>query len=803
VAVFKASPVRTLIAGAAAQLALLVGLTLYVGLGPQGWLTGIAYLVIGCAAITAGLRHYGTTGFGPADLVTLTRAILIGGVAALVADLPGPVPVATMVTLAAVALSLDAVDGQVARRTGTVSPFGARFDMEVDAFLILVLSAYLADTLSPWVLAIGAMRYVFVVAGRLVRWMRAPLPHSMIRKTVAAAQGIVLAVAASGVLGETGTVLILAVALTALAGSFGYDVLWLFRHRAEADEKTASDAEPDTETADVPTRSRRRRILAGVATGLACALVLFTLLTPNRISHLGPSAFARIPLEALIGVAFVLLLPTVLRRVAGVVLGLAFGLLLVNKLTDMGFNETLARPFDLVFDWAFLPPGVEYLAGEIGWLGAILVVIGVCLLIVGSLVFMTFAILRLSRLLVDRRHTATRSVAVLGVVWLVCAVLGVQFVPNVPVASRSASELVYEKSKAVRAALLDPEKFAQQASVDPFRYTPGDQLLTGLRGKDVVISFVESYGRVAVQDPQIAPEIDAKLDAGTKKLEAAGFQSRSAFMLSSTFGGGSWLAHASLQSGLWVNNQQRYDSLVAGDRMSLTRAFKRAGWDTVGASPQVKGDWPEGEYFGFDDLYIWDNLNDHYKGPTLAYSKMPDQYLLQYFQQTHRAKPDRKPVMAELDLTSSHSPWAPLPDLLDWSDIGDGSIYHEANNGRKGSDFWPDPTKVKQAFGDAIEYDLDTLISYVETYGDENLVLIFLGDHQPAPIVSGQDAKRDVPITIIAKDPKVIQRIERWGWQDGLNPSPKAPVWKMSKFRDRFLTTFGPGKSHHPLAAPK
>ena len=114
-AVFAASPVRTLIAGAAAQFALFVGLALVTGLGPAGWLTGIAYLVIGCAAITTGLRRYRVTAFGPADLVTLARAVLIGGVTALISDTPEPVAVTPMVVLAAVALSLDAVDGRVAR----------------------------------------------------------------------------------------------------------------------------------------------------------------------------------------------------------------------------------------------------------------------------------------------------------------------------------------------------------------------------------------------------------------------------------------------------------------------------------------------------------------------------------------------------------------------------------------------------------------------------------------------------------------------------------------------------------------
>ena len=796
-AVLTASPVRTLIAGAAAQLALFVGLAMVTGLGPSGWLTGLAYLVIGCAAITTGLRRYGVTSFGPADLVTLARAILIGGVTALIADVPEPVPVMPMVVLAAVALSLDAVDGQVARRTGTVTPFGARFDMETDAFLILVLSAYLATELGAWVLAIGVMRYAFVVAGRLLRWMRADLPHSMVRKTIAATQGIILAVAASGLLPETGNVLILGVALAALVWSFGFDVVWLFRHRADAPAET-----PET-TEDTPVRSTRRRVLAGIGTGFATALVLFALIAPNRLSHFTPAAFARIPIEALIIVALALVLPTVVRRVAGIIVGLALGLLLVVKLTDIAFNEVLARPFDLVFDWSFLGPGVDYLGDSIGEFGAILAVIGACLLVVALLVFTTVSVLRLSRLLVSRRPTVTRNVAVLGVAWLVCAVLGVQFTQGTAVASRAASDTVYDEVKRVHAGLLDPEQFAKEASVDRFRYTPGEELLTGLRGKDVLLNFVESYGRVAIEDPLIAPGVDAKLNAGTAKLKAAGFQSRSGFLSSSTFGGGSWLAHASMQSGLWINNQQRYDELTAGNRMSLTKAFKRAGWNTFGASPQINRDWPEGEYFGYDNMYTWNNLQ--YKGPTFAYSKMPDQYLLQHLQNAELAKPNRKPVMGEIDLTSSHTPWAPLPSMVDWKDVGDGKVYGPQHaHGTRGKDIWPDVPKVKKAFGQSIEYVIDSLVSYVQTYGDENLVLIFLGDHQPAPIVSGEDATHDVPITIIAKDPAVMKRITKWGWQDGLNPAPNAPVWKMSKFRDRFLTAFGPRKnSQPPLASPR
>jgi phosphatidylglycerophosphate synthase len=132
--------------------------------------------------------------------------------------------------LASVALVLDAVDGQVARRTGTVTALGARFDMEVDAFLILVLSVFVATTVGWWVLAIGAMRYAFVVVGWLVPWLRAPLPTSMARKAVAAIQGVALVVASSGVLPGLYTTAVVVVALASLAWSFGRDVWWLWRH---------------------------------------------------------------------------------------------------------------------------------------------------------------------------------------------------------------------------------------------------------------------------------------------------------------------------------------------------------------------------------------------------------------------------------------------------------------------------------------------------------------------------------------------------------------------------------------------
>ena len=215
------------VVGFVGQLVVLAILATTVGLGRVGWLAGVGYGLV----VLVLLRR---SRLGPADQVTLARATLVGGVTALVAEsVLRPEPVAVLVPLAAVALGLDAVDGWVARRTGTVSELGARFDMEADAFFILVLSGYAAGSLGRWVLAIGLMRYAFVAAGWVVPWMRAELPPRYWRKVVAATQGVVLVVAVSGLLPRPVAVALVVFALALLVESFGRDVGWLWRHRGQ------------------------------------------------------------------------------------------------------------------------------------------------------------------------------------------------------------------------------------------------------------------------------------------------------------------------------------------------------------------------------------------------------------------------------------------------------------------------------------------------------------------------------------------------------------------------------------------
>ena len=704
-----------------------------------------------------------------ASWVTLARATLAVAVAVLAVDsFTHGIPVALLVTLAAVALCLDAVDGWLARRTGEVTELGARFDGEVDAFLILALSVYVAPECGWWVLAIGAARYLFLAGEWLLPWMRAPLPPRRWRKLVAATQGVVLTVAAAGVLPRALAQALLLAALALLTASMAQCTWWLWRRRHTA---------------------QGGQLHAGITVGItlvALLLVWATLVAPNQPADFNVTAFLRLPLELVVVVAVAVLLPATPRRVLVVVLGVILSVLILVKVLDIGFFTAFDRPFRPLDDTSYLGIGIETLGEAVGTSTANLIVAAAAVLILAILAIPVLALLRVTRVAAGQRAWALRAAAVLGVIWVALRVVGA------PVASSSAAALAVDEVQGVRDALASRAAFTRQIAHDRFGATPGNRLLTGLRGKDVLVVFVESYGKVAVQDSSVSPRIDAVLERGNAQLRAAGFSSRSAFLTSPTFGGLSWLAHSTLQSGVTVNGQWRYDQVAGKHRVTLTRAFKRAGWRAVGAMPGNRRAWPEGStFYRYDQVY--DRRNLGYRGPAFGLPPMPDQYTLLALQRRELAKRHRPPLFAEVDLISSHAPWTRIPQLIPWEDVGDGSIFDSlpAEESTQAALFG-DAERARAAYGHSIEYSLRTIFSFVQRYGDDNLVLVVLGDHQPATLVTGHDdPSHDVPISVIAHDPKVIDQIAGWSWQDGMSPSPQAPVWPMAAFRDRFLTAFG------------
>jgi phosphatidylglycerophosphate synthase len=223
---------RAPISGLVLVVALLAAIQATVGLNAVGWAVGLVVATTATVLLAVALHRAGTTRFGPANVVTLVRASLGQVVAALVAaSFAGLDHRTLLMWLTALALALDAVDGRVARRTRSVTPLGARFDMEADAFLILALSVAAVPVVGWWVLAIGSARYALFLAERVWRWLRAPVPPRYWRKVVAAIQGVSLAVVVSGLLPTAESIALLFAALVLLAESFGQDIVWLTRER--------------------------------------------------------------------------------------------------------------------------------------------------------------------------------------------------------------------------------------------------------------------------------------------------------------------------------------------------------------------------------------------------------------------------------------------------------------------------------------------------------------------------------------------------------------------------------------------
>src|SRR5215470_16181134 len=369
------------ILGTLATAALLGVVSATAGLGVAGWIAGL------------------TTGSAATALLVTAR---------MRSDQPAIFP-ADWVTLTTVALVLDAVDGQVARRTGTATALGARIDGEVDAFLILLLSVAVSQDYGGWVLVIGAARYALLLAGWVIPWLAAPLPPRYWRKVVAAIQGIVLTVAVSGLLDRLAGMIAVAAALLLLAESFGRDVIWLYR----------AGAGP-----------RTRGALRLAITVLSVVLVWGVLVLPDRALQFTPAAFARIPVEGLVLVAIAVMLPAWPRRIVAAVAGILFALLTLVKLLNIVFYAEIGRAFNPVFGWVDIGPAIGVVRDTIGpartniALAALL--LGVILL-VGAI---TAATIHITTVAARHRRATVRGLAALTAVWALCAGLSLQLVPG-------------------------------------------------------------------------------------------------------------------------------------------------------------------------------------------------------------------------------------------------------------------------------------------------------------------------------------------------------------------------------------
>lgn len=221
--------------GAVAALAAFVRSLLPLSGGfPLKALLGFA-VVAGICVSRIGHANHPFATFGRANQVTSARAIFVALVAGAIGEPQDPWIAASAASAAIAVTLMDGLDGRLARSTGMSSAFGARFDMETDALLIMALSvlAWRWDKAGAWVIASGLLRYVFVAAGWVWPWMARPLEPSRRRQAVCVIQIVALIAVAEPFVARPMSTVIAAAALAMLAGSFLVDTSWLVLHRRE------------------------------------------------------------------------------------------------------------------------------------------------------------------------------------------------------------------------------------------------------------------------------------------------------------------------------------------------------------------------------------------------------------------------------------------------------------------------------------------------------------------------------------------------------------------------------------------
>jgi len=522
---------------------------------------------------------------------------------------------------------------------------------------------------------------------------------------------------------------------------------------------------------------------------LAALFIDLVLIVPNHPDALNLAALTMVPLELPVILLLLWLLPTSSQWNRPIRLGLVLVLMLsiVGRVADYATHTAFDRGFNSIVDWDLITAGWLTLAGAIG-LPSALAAAGATLIVIVIITLLLYwsvsvwANLSLSR--------SARSWAWTGATLaLVLTITDVGFhrnhwTYNPPGDAFTAKTAINDGVQWSR-TMAGLKGFSRSIENDPF--AGQSALLSRLNQNDVLIVFVESYGRSSFDNPLYAQTHVPTLLAAEKRLEQKGLEMRSGWLQAPMVGGQSWLSHSTIASGLWIDNQGRYRMLLQSARPTLYHYAQQAGFQTMAVMPGIRLDWPEADYFGFDEILDAHNLG--YQGEPFNWVTMPDQFTLSAFDRLVRQETARKPIFAQIALISSHAPWIPVAPVIDWAQVGDGTIFNQwANEGDSPDVVWRDADRVRDQFRQSVDYSLQVILSYAERQAPNSPLIIMLGDHEPARFVSQQPG-RDVAIHMIGS-PEQIAAIEHWRWTPGLIPAGDLPVWRMDHFRDQFITAY-------------
>ncbi|WP_209428071.1 sulfatase-like hydrolase/transferase [Pararhodobacter sp. SW119] len=528
-----------------------------------------------------------------------------------------------------------------------------------------------------------------------------------------------------------------------------------------------------------------------VRAALSALLLYLVLIQPNHPAAMTWGALAVFPLELPALLAALLALGQswagLALRVAAVVLIWAIALL---KLADFGTFVAFNRGFNLMVDYNLVPAAWALARGSFG-LPLTVLAVGLALIAaLGLPIGLWWATGVWAGLRLPARSRVLAGLALVPALALAAAEIGQArrawaLPPGVADAipgTAFTARVGFERLKQMQATRADLTAFRRAATEDAL--VGAGPLFDRLDARDLVIVYVESYGRSSFENPLYIPTHSGTLRRIQAELSAQGLAMRSGWARAPMIGGQSWLSHGSVASGLWLDTQGRYRAMVASQRRTLFHLAQEAGFRTVAIMPAHVLPWPEGAFFGFDAIYNAADLG--YRGLPFNWVTMPDQFTLHALDRLERDRTDRSPLVVQVALVSSHAPWVPIPELVDWDDIGDGTIFDEwAVSGDPPEVVWRDHDRVRDQFRLAVDYSLQAIGAWAARHAEEPPLMIVMGDHEPARFVSGVEGF-DVPVHVIGPE-DLVARFEGLGWIEGLLPSPKTPTVRMDRLRDEIV----------------
>ena len=530
--------------------------------------------------------------------------------------------------------------------------------------------------------------------------------------------------------------------------------------------------------------------------GLSAVFLYLLLIMPNHPDALTWRALLFFPLELpalLFGLA-------VLGRgrfgaLARVLITLLLVPIVILKGADFAMFSALSRGFNPVADLPLIDAGMRLLAST--W-GLVPTVLAVCAAIVAAgllfvLVWWATGVWAGLALFNAPAKMALAGFAVLFA-GLSLADLGHAKGWNWPLnlgfnppGSAFTARVGVERVQLVQSTLEGLKLFRAAAVTDPFADTPN---LLDRIDRDVVIVFVESYGRTSFDTPLFTDLHPATLAAGEARLAEKGLAMASGFLTSPTQGGQSWLAHSTFANGLWISDQTRYRAALVSGRQTLFHIAARSGFETAAVMPQITMDWPEAAFMGYDKVFAAKDLG--YKGLPFNWVTMPDQFTFTAMDRLLRDTPADRPRFVVTATGSSHAPWVPVPRMVPWDQVGDGQIFNEmAAEGDAPDVVWRDRDRVRAQYRLAIDYALQNVLSYAERHAANPPLMIILGDHQAAGFVA-LDERSDVPIHVIGPA-DLVARAKAWAPYPGLIPPADASPVPMDEMRDLILRAFSSG----------